>query len=355
MKLNPLIIGDLVAPVPIIQGGMGVGISLSSLAGAVAKEGGIGVISAAHPGYLEPDFETNTMEANLRALKKHIHRAKEISNNGIIGVNIMRAMRHYKEYVNCCIESGADIIISGAGLPVELPELVKDSSIKFAPIVSSLKAAKVLLQRWDKKNLRMPDFIVIEGPKAGGHLGFSPDSLEEGAPSDYSNYDEEVLAILSYVKTFEEKYNRPFPVVFAGGVYDRKDIDHYLALGCSAVQMGTRFVATEECDASLAYKNAYIQASKEDITIVKSPVGLPGRAVENPFMKLRKTEKEQISKCYQCLEKCNPAVTPYCISGALIRAAKGDTENALLFCGSNAYKVDRITTVKELMDELTKD
>ncbi len=354
MKLKPLIIGDLVAPVPIIQGGMGVGISLSSLAGAVAKEGGIGVISAAHPGYLEPDFETNVLEANLRALKKHIQRAKEISNNGIIGVNIMRAMRHFAEYVNCSIESGADIIISGAGLPMELPELVKDSKIKFAPIVSSVKAAKVLLQRWDKKNLRMPDFIVIEGPKAGGHLGFSSQVLEDGAAADYENYDAEVQAIIAYVKTFAEKYQRPFPVIFAGGVYDRKDIDHYLSLGCDGVQMATRFVATEECDADPAYKNAYINATKEDISIVKSPVGMPGRAVENHFMALRKTEKEQINKCYHCLEKCNPAETPYCITGALIRAAKGDTENALLFCGSNAYKVDKITTVKEIMDELTK-
>lgn len=354
MKLKPLHIGTLTASVPIIQGGMGVGISLSSLAGAVAKEGGIGVISAAHPGYLEPDFETNTIEANLRALAYHIKRAKEISNGGIIGVNIMRAMKHYQEYVDCCVKNGADLIISGAGLPLELPELLKDAPTLYAPIVSSQKAAKVLLQRWEKRGARLPDFIVIEGPRAGGHLGFSLKDLEEGFASNYENYDEEVKKILAYIKEFEVKYNRPFPVIFAGGVYDRKDIDHYLSLGCDGVQMATRFVPTEECDASLEFKLAYLHAKKEDITFVKSPVGLPGRAISNDFMEKRKTEKEDIKKCYGCLEKCNPATTPYCITGALIRAAKGDTKNSLLFCGDNAYRAETLTTVKEIFSELNQ-
>lgn len=354
MELKPLVIGDLIAPVPIIQGGMGVGISLSSLAGAVAKEGAIGVISAAQPGFNEPDFKTNVLGANLRALAKHIKKAKEISNNGIIGVNIMRATTHYEEYVKCCIENDADLIISGAGLPMDLPELIGDSKIKFAPIVSSVKAAKVLFQRWHKRKMRLPDFVVIEGPKAGGHLGFSPKDLEEGQANDFSDYDKEVTAIIDFVKSYEEEYDRPFPVIFAGGVYDRKDIDHYLALGCDGVQMATRFVATEECDADIEYKMAYVNAKKEDITIVKSPVGMPGRAVENKFMALRKTEKENITKCYHCLEKCNPAETPYCITEALIRAARGNTEDSLLFCGTNAYKIDKITTVKELIDELTQ-
>lgn len=354
MKLKPLVIGDLCATVPIIQGGMGVGISLSSLAGAVAKEGAIGVISAAQPGYLEPDFRTNTVEANIRALRYHIKRAKELSNGGIIGVNIMRATRHYEDYVQCCIDNQADLIISGAGLPMELPLLVGDAPIKFAPIVSSLKAAKVLLQRWDKRGLRMPDLIVVEGPKAGGHLGFSKEFLENGMTSDYDNYDEEVLSILKYVKTFAEKYNRPFPVIFAGGVFDRADIDHYLALGCDGVQMGTRFIGTIECDADPAYKEAYVHAKKDDIILVDSPVGMPGRAISNDYMLLRQKEKENVSSCYRCLEKCNPATTPYCITEALIRAANGDVKNSLLFCGTNGYKVDKITTVKAIIDELNQ-
>ena len=354
MKLNPLCIGSLTASIPIVQGGMGVGISLSNLAGAVAKEGGVGVISAAHPGFLEPDFSANPLHANLRALKAHIIRAKEIANGGIIGVNIMRATAHYEDYVNCCISAGADLIISGAGLPVELPELIGDSPTMYAPIVSSQKAAKVLMQRWDKRGLRMPDLVVIEGPKAGGHLGFSAEELIAGNDSGYPDYDEEVKKIVAYVKSFEKKYNRPFPVVFAGGVFDRADIDHYLALGCDGVQIATRFVATEECDAAPAYKQAYINAKKEDITIVKSPVGMPGRAIENTFMRKRKTERENVQKCFRCMDKCDPRTTPYCITGALTRAAQGDVENSLVFCGANAYRIDKMTTVKELMKELSE-
>lgn len=354
MKLKPLCIGNLIAPVPIIQGGMGVGISLSNLAGAVAREGGIGVISAAHPGYLEPDFAKNPFQANLRALEMHIKKAKEISGGGIIGVNIMRATSHFEDYVKLSMQAGADLIISGAGLPMELPELIGDSPTLFAPIVSSKKAAKVLLQRWDKRGMRMPDLVIIEGPKAGGHLGFSTEELIAGSESGYVDYDEEVKSIIEYVKSFESKYNRPFPVVFAGGVFDRADIDHYLALGCDGVQIATRFVATEECDAADAYKTAYLNAKKEDIVIVKSPVGMPGRAIENTFMRVRKTEREDVQKCFRCMDKCDPKTTPYCITGALTRAALGDVDNSLVFCGANAYRIDKITTVKELMKELSE-
>lgn len=350
MELQPLKIGDITAKYPIIQGGMGVGISMSSLAGAVAKEGGIGVISAAQPGFLEPDFNSNQLEANLRALTYHIKKAKEISNGGIIGVNIMRAIRFYDEYVDCCIKAGADLIISGAGLPITLPELVEGTSVKCAPIVSSLKAAKVLLGRYDKRYHLMCDMVVIEGPKAGGHLGFHMDELED--PSTYDNYDNVVKDIVSYVKTFEEKYNKKIPVIFAGGVWDRSDIDHYMSLGCDGVQMATRFVPTEECDAAYEYKMAYIHAQKEDVQLTKSPVGMPGRAIHNDFLDLRRTEKETITKCFQCLEHCDIKTIPYCITGALARAAKGDVKNSLLFCGSNVVKCDRITTVKEIFDSL---
>ena len=278
MELSSLIIGDLVAKVPIIQGEMGVGVSLSSLAGAVAREGAIGVISAAQPGYLEDDFSSNPLTANLRSLGNHIKKAKEISNNGIIGVNIMCASKDYEEYVKCAIDNGADLIISGAGLPTDLPKLVEGSNIKIAPIVSPPKSASVILKMWDRRYGRAADMVVIEGPKAGGHLGFSNESLEEYKSKDY---DKEVLEIIEIVKENENKYNKKIPVVFAGGVFDRKDIDHYISLGCSGVQMATRFVATEECDADINFKMAYINSKKEDIVIVKSPVGLPGRAINN--------------------------------------------------------------------------
>lgn len=349
MELSSLIIGDLVAKVPIIQGGMGVGVSLSSLAGAVAREGAIGVISAAQPGYLEDDFSSNPLTANLRSLGNHIKKAKEISNNGIIGVNIMCASKNYEEYVKCAIDNGADLIISGAGLPTDLPKLVEGYNIKIAPIVSPPKSASVILKMWDRRYGRTADMVVIEGPKAGGHLGFSNESLEEYKSKDY---DKEVLEIIEIVKEYENKYNKKIPVVFAGGVFDRKDIDHYISLGCSGVQMATRFVATEECDADINFKMAYINSKKEDIVIVKSPVGLPGRAISNKFMKDRKLINEKITKCYKCLKKCNMADIPYCITGALVRAVKGDIDNSLVFCGENAYRLNKIITVKELIKEL---
>lgn len=349
MELSSLIIGDLVAKVPIIQGGMGVGVSLSSLAGAVAREGAIGVISAAQPGYLEEDFSNNPLTANLRSLGNHIKKAKEISNNGIIGVNIMCASKNYEEYVKCAIDNGADLIISGAGLPTDLPKLVEGSNIKIAPIVSPPKSASVILKMWDRRYGRAADMVVIEGPKAGGHLGFSNESLEEYKSK---NYDKEVLEIIEIVKEYENKYNKKIPVVFAGGVFDRKDIDHYISLGCSGVQMATRFVATEECDADINFKMAYINSKKEDIVIVKSPVGLPGRAINNKFMKDKKLINEKITKCYKCLKKCNMADIPYCITGALVRAVKGDIDNSLVFCGENAYRLNKIITVKELIKEL---
>lgn len=349
MEIKPLTIGELTAEIPVIQGGMGIGISLSSLAGAVAGAGGIGVISAAQPGYQEPDFEENTLEANLRALDYHIRRAKELSGGGIIGVNIMCAMNHYEEFVRQSVQSGADLIISGAGLPADLPALTAGSNIKIAPIVSPVKSARVLLRRWDQKYGRAADLVIIEGPEAGGHLGYSAEELRRGFPG----YDREITEILQIVKGYEEKYQRAIPVVFGGGVYDRKDMEHYLSLGCAGVQMATRFVTTRECDAPERYKEAYLAAQKEDIVLVESPVGMPGRAIRNQFIREREKGREAVSVCYRCLRKCNPRETPYCITGALIRAARGETEEALLFCGSNAWRAERIETVKEIMEELS--
>lgn len=347
MNYKPLVIGDLTAKVPIVQGGMGVGISLSGLAGAVAKEGGIGVISAAQPGFREEDFYTNTVNANIRALAYHINKAKEISNNGIIGVNIMVATNYYDEYVKCCIDNKADLIISGAGLPMELPKLTENSDIKIAPITSTAKATKVILQRWDKKYHRTADMVVIEGPKAGGHLGFKAEDIEK-----YDNMDDEIKLIINCVNEYGDKYGKHIPVIFGGGVYDKADIDHYLSLGLEGVQMATRFVATEECDANIKFKLAYINATKDDIKIVKSPVGMPGRAILNSYMSKVASERQPVSKCFNCLHKCNPATTPYCISMALFNAANGDLDDSLIFCGENAYRVDKMTTVKEIIDEL---
>ena len=349
MIMKPLIIGDLIARIPIIQGGMGVGVSRSKLAGAVAKEGGIGIISTAQIGYDEPDFDKHQIESNLFAVKKHIGLAKEIANGGVVGVNIMVATKQYERYVKAACEGGADVIISGAGLPVSLPELVKGFKTKIAPIVSSIRAAAVILKMWDRKYHTTADFIVIEGPRAGGHLGFTREQLDH---IDEMDYDSEIKGIIDCKKEYEEKYKKPIPVVIAGGIFDKEDIKHALELGADGVQIATRFVVTEECDASQEYKNAYLEAKEEDVKIVISPVGMPGRAIMNPFLKTVEEGRIAVKQCFHCLEHCNPKDTPYCITKALIDAVQGNLKEGLIFCGDNVHRLKEMTTVKALFEEL---
>lgn len=343
-------IGDKLTRIPLIQGGMGVGISLGRLAGAVAKEGGVGIISTAQIGYREPDFDDNPAEANLRAIRSEMEKARAISPDGIVGFNVMTALREHAEHIRAAVKAGADIIISGAGLPTELPALTEGSRTKVAPIVSTDKSAQVILKYWDRKYKRTADLVVIEGPLAGGHLGFKKEDLSEYTPDVYS---EEIRRIIRTVKSYGEKYGVDIPVVVAGGIYDGDDVKRVMALGADGVQVATRFVTTEECDADIRYKEAYIRASEEDIAIVKSPVGMPGRAILNPFMKrVMAGGKIPHSPCHGCLEKCKPAEIPYCITDGLINAVKGNVENALLFCGAKAWKAQKIDTVREAVQEL---
>ncbi|WP_411679576.1 NAD(P)H-dependent flavin oxidoreductase [Clostridium thailandense] len=351
MKLPPLIIGDLKAEVPIIQGGMGVGVSGYRLASAVANEGAIGIISSVQIGYREEDFQTNTKEANIRALKKEIKKARELSPNGIIGVNIMVAITDYDEEVKACVEEQVDLIISGAGLPLALPKLVEGSNTKIAPIASSGKSASVITKHWIKKYKRVPDVVVVEGPEAGGHLGFHPEEVR----NNKLKLEEIVVEVIEALKPFEEEYDTKIPVVAAGGIYTGEDIAKFIKLGAAGVQMATRFVATEECDAHIDFKKSYINSKKEDIRIIQSPVGLPGRAIENDFIKQVERERIKPNKCFNCLKKCDPKNTPYCISKALIEAVKGNVNDGLIFSGSSAYRIDKIVTVKELIKELTTD
>jgi len=350
MEARPLKMGNIEAKVPLIQGGMGVGISLGRLAGAVAKEGGIGIISAAQIGFKEPDFDTNTKEANLRAIQKEYDKARAIAPDGIIGFNIMVAMRHYEEYVRAAIDAGADLILSGAGLPTDLPRIAGDSRAELAPIVSTDKSAKVILKYWGRKYKRMPDLLVIEGPKAGGHLGFTKEQLKA---YDQAAYDAEVSDILDTVRSYEEEFQCRILVALAGGIENKAQAEHAFSLGVDAIQAATRFVTTEECDAHIKYKEAYLNAKETDIVIVKSPVGMPGRAILNPFMeKVMAGERIPHSSCHGCLQKCNPSEIPYCITDALVHAARGEVDDALLFCGAYAYKADHLETVKEVIDSL---
>lgn len=359
--MKSLVIGDLTAKIPVIQGGMGVGISLSRLAGSVAACGGVGIISTAQIGFRDKEFEKNPLKANLRAIGREIQKARDIAKGGIIGVNIMVATRKYSEYVKAAVKAGADLIISGAGLPTELPKLVEGSRTKIAPIVSTVKSAKVICKLWDRHYQKTPDLVVIEGPKAGGHLGFSRQQLEMYGCADEKvdqengkNYDEEIKGIIQVVREYEKKYGRKIPVVTAGGIFDREDVFHALALGADGVQMGTRFVTTYECDADERYKQTYLDAKKEDIVIVNSPVGMPGRAIENEFIRRKKKEKESVEKCYQCITGCSPANTPYCITRALVNAAEGKVDEALLFCGENAWKCGKMEHVEDILNEISE-
>ncbi len=350
MTLKPLKIGDLTAAIPVIQGGMGVAISLHRLAGAVAAAGGVGIISTAQLGFRQPGFDTDPIGTNLKAIATEIQQARQIANGGIVGVNIMVATRNYEDYVKAAVAAGADLIISGAGLPMNLPALTADSRTKIAPIVSGVKSAQVIIKYWLKKFNRVPDLVVIEGPKAGGHLGFSYGELEQYMSGEL-DYDEEIRKIIAYVKSVANEYSTEIPVVVAGGIYTRADAEHVVTLGADGVQLGTRFVTTYECDAPDEFKQAYINATESDITLTKSPVGMPGRAIMNSFLKRAKEGPIPHGKCRLCVSTCKPDKTPYCITDALTNAAKGDTDNALLFCGTNAYRCDKLESVHDIMRE----
>ena len=378
---------------PIIQGGMGVGISLFSLAGHVAGNGGMGIISSAQIGFREKDFDVNPIGANLRAIKTELDKARDLAKRifenhfkpslkspklleklknyaPFIGFNIMVATNKYSEYVVEAVKAGADIIISGAGLPVDLPELVdrgmeKSGNSKrtcVAPIVSGRKSAKVILKMWERKYKTTADAVVIEGPLAGGHLGFSYEDLHKlGAdihPSvNYkrSEYDVEIKEIIEEVRLYEDKFGKKIPVFVAGGIYDKSDIEHVKSLGADGVQMGTRFVTTYECDAPDEYKQTYINASEDDIIITKSPVGMPGRAIRNDFIDRLSKGSIPIRHCHNCLSTsiCDRKTIPYCITDALCSAANSDEGHALLFCGSNAYRATKLEHVSDIIKELT--
>jgi len=351
-KFPVLKIGDLVIRVPVIQGGMGIGISLSGLASAVANEGGVGVISAVMPGIDEMDFSTHSRQSNIRVLKQEIRKARELSK-GILGVNIMVALTDFGDMVKASLQEGVDIIFCGAGLPLDLPGyLEKGMKTKLVPIVSSGRAATILCKRWLSKFDYLPDAFVVEGPAAGGHLGFKPDDLE----NPKFTLENLLKDVIQAVKHFETKLKTRIPVIAAGGVFSGRDIHKFLKLGASGVQMATRFIATHECDADKAFKQAVIDAEKEDLVVIKSPVGLPGRAVRNTFIDDVESGKKKPFKCvYHCLKTCDHTKSTYCIAMALASAKKGRLKRGFAFAGKNAYRVKKIVSVKELFQSLLQE
>lgn len=350
--MKALAIGDLNVRIPIVQGGMGVGISLSGLAAAVAKEGGIGVISAAGLGLLYKKLSPNYTEAGNLGLAEEIRKTRDkmCETGGVIGVNIMVALSDFAELVKTSISEKVDIIFSGAGLPLDLPSfLKKDSVTKLVPIVSSARAVRIICEKWKTNYDYLPDAVVLEGPKAGGHLGYKETQLEDQKFS----LEELIPQVVQEVSLFEQKYHKSIPVIAAGGIYTGEDILRIMELGASGVQLGSRFVTTTECDASDTFKNSYIDAQEADIEIIKSPVGMPGRAIHSSFLEKVKAGIKQPKNCpYNCIKTCDIATSPYCIVMALYNACRGNFENGYAFAGTNAFKAKRIMSVKETFMEL---
>ncbi len=356
MKMKTLKIGDLEARLPIIQGGMGVAVSLSGLASAVANEGGIGIISSAGIGMLLPGFAKDLQGANIKALRSEIRKARKMTP-GIIGVNIMMALTDYEDHMIVAVEEEVDLIISGAGLPLKMPRVLLEDKAgrnrtKFLPIVSSAKAASLIFRYWSSHYGVIPDGVVVEGPSAGGHLGFKKGELAE--PRHL--LEKVVPEVVEVMKLYEQQYDRTLPVIAAGGIYTGEDMYRIMEKGAAGVQIATRLVPTHECDAAPAFKEAYVQSKKEDLMIIDSPVGLPGRAIRNRFLEEVEGGKRHPVNCpWKCLKSCDYQTAPYCISLALVNAAKGNLKNGFVFAGSNAYRTEKISSVKEVLQEMLEE
>lgn len=344
-------IGRHEARFPLIQGGMGVRISGGNLAGHVAKCGGIGLVAAAGIAMNSVFYNgKNFFQAELEAFKEELRKAYAIAPDGIIGVNVMVALSDFEPLVKAAIEGGAKVIVCGAGLPLSLPELTAHApDVALVPIASSVRAAQLIARTWEKRYHRLPDAVVVENPDtAGGHLG---EKLENIATGDYDQY----ATIRAVKQFFRDEYQAEIPVIAAGGIWDRRDLEHALAEGADGVQMASRFVCTEECDADPAFKQAYLNCKKEDIGLLMSPAGLPGRAILTNFDNIRQYDLDQHTVCrMNCLKKCSykESGERFCIVTALDRAQRGDVESGLVFCGTNAWKADHIGTVQEIFDEL---
>jgi len=351
MTIPKLKIGGITAETPIVQGGMGVRVSLSNLASAVANAGGIGTLSSIGLG----DFVASLSEyerISREALEYEIHKVKQLTD-GPVAVNFMGALSNVNDLIVTAVAGGIRIIVFGAGLPTTLPELVPDPEVNLVPIVSSARVAELILRVWDKRYGRTADAFILEGPLAGGHLGFSREQLAQ--PQEFS-LERLLPGLLEALKGYEDKYGRQIPVIAGGGVYDGRDIARLLSLGASGVQMATRFVCTVECDVASEFKQAYLDAREEDIVIIDSPVGMPGRAIRNDFLKELEAKGKLLVKCpYRCLTACKADQANYCIAQVLLNSYLGDVKNGLIFCGQNAHRCNKIVTVKELFAELVAE
>ena len=345
----------LVLKKPVIQGGMGVGVSLDGLAAGVANCGGGGTIAAAGIGFNEKDFGRNYVKANNRALEEYFQKARQnfkAENGGAIGVNVMHALTNYPDLMETAIKIGADYIISGAGAPFDMPRfLTPDSKTNLIPIIKSAKGAKTYCKRWSRTYSRLPDAFVVEGPMAGGHLGYDLSEIDDPNCSLEAIIPQVVEAVREF-----ETLERKIPIIAAGGVYTGADIYKFLKLGASGVQMATRFVATHECDASIEFKMAYVNASEDDICIIESPVKMLGRAIINDFLRAsNKGLRKPVACPYHCIKSCDMISSPYCIIRALINAQRGKLDGGFVFAGKNAYRIRQIILVEEVFISLEEE
>jgi len=351
-KLEPLILGDLEIKIPIIQGGMGVQVSMASLASAVANCGAAGTIASVGLGWGTEENETNFVKASREGLERQIRQAKE-QTKGVVGVNIMVVLSNYEDLVRTAAREKADFIVSGAGLPFKLPEFTEGTPTKLIPIVSSARTADIIIRTWKKRYNRLPDAFIVEGPLAGGHLGFKSEDLKLHQGQSLESLVTEVLQV---VKGYETESGVNMPVIAAGGIFDGKDMVKFLKLGAKGVQMATRFVATFECSVADEFKQLYLAAGEEDVVIIDSPVGMPGRAIRTKFVdKVMRGVRVPFKCSYRCLRSCNPEVVPYCIAKVLCDAVIGDLDNAVVFAGSNVSRVKKIVSVKELINEIVSE
>lgn len=345
--MKSFFIGNIEIKLPIIQGGMGVGVSLSGLASAVANEGGIGVISCAGLGLMYRQPASDYLSDCILGLKEEIRKAKE-KTKGVIGINIMVALTNFADMVRTSIAEKADVIFAGAGLPLDLPSYLKaDSITKLVPIVSSSRAAKIICEKWFANYNYLPDAIVVEGPKAGGHLGFKTNQLED----EHYSLEQIVPEVIEVAMAYQEHKN--IPVIAAGGIHSGQDMYRFIEMGAAAVQMGTIFVTTDECDASQTFKNVFVDSKVEDIKIINSPVGMPGRAIDGVFIRKVESGSETPKSCpYHCIKTCDYSKSPYCIILALYNAAKGNMDKGYAFAGVNAHLAKKVISVKDTIASL---
>ncbi len=351
MKIPSLTINSKEIKFPIIQGGMGIRISLSKLANACINSGIVATISAAQVGFLSKNFRSDPIGENKKALIDEITKIRTENPDGILGVNLMHAINHYDQYATFLSQQNIDFIVSGAGLPLDLPEYIKGTKVKGAFIISSARAARLMLKSWDRRYQYMPEFIVCEGPLAGGHLGFSKEDFESG---NVESLEDIVTSTKEVVKPYEEKYGIKISIIAAGGIHDGHDMAHFLQIGADGVQIATRLLATHECDASELYKQELVKAQEEDIVRVESPAGLPGRAIKNFLTRALEHRRIDVNYCVNCLKSCKKVGIPYCITEQLGNSSAGDV-NGLLFTGAKAYLIDKIDSVENIIKEIIRD